>query len=108
LRLSGRVPAADTFMVYRWKTTYDGVHAENRGWDKLEAESAALAAISHNARHRPSGGTRISLCGSQRMTMTQKPRGKLYGASGSRTKPDGYNFDDVKYPDGSGVDKGTL
>jgi len=102
------VPAADT----SW---YTGADAEttgfmqNRGWDKLDAKSAALAAIkSYREASAHLGAPPDQLMRMPKDANDAEAWGKLYGRLGVPDKPDGYNFDDVKFSDGSGVDQDVV
>lgn len=94
---------------------YTGADAEttgfmqNRGWDKLDAKGAALAAIkSYREASAHLGAPPDQLMRMPKDANDAEAWGKLYGRLGVPDKPDGYNFDDVKFSDGSGVDQDVV
>lgn len=94
---------------------YTGADAEttgfmqNRGWDKLDAKGAALAAIkSYREASAHLGAPPDQLMRMPKDSNDTEAWTKLYSRLGVPDKPEAYNFDGVKFGDGSTVDQDVV
>lgn len=82
---------------------------QNRGWDKLDAKGAAMAAVkSYREASAHLGAPPDQLMRMPKDANDAEAWGKLYSRLGVPDKPDAYNFDSVKFSDGSTVDQDVV
>lgn len=82
---------------------------QNRGWDKLDAKEAAMQAMkSYREASAHLGAPPDQLMRMPKDANDAEAWGKLYGRLGVPDKPEAYNFDNIKFSDGSGVEQDVV
>jgi hypothetical protein len=97
-------PPADTWFSGADQETTGWL--QNRGWDKVDAKTAALNAIkSYREAEKHIGAPPDQIIRMPKDSNDKDGWSKLYSRLGVPDKSDAYNFDDVKFSDGASVDQ---